>query len=272
MTLEEKIVTWIRSAKHDTGASAGKLLERMELVHYGASKESTLWAREGLTRESDERELAIAIEDTAQRDANSLGGYQSYGLRGFYEGQKKKAGFPFRFRVQAETSEMEGRDLDSEPATEKGVAKMMMRHTEAAVKMSLGASSSMFGFLERQNERLQQRIEELEKKNSEVLNMYERLMSLQHEREMASIKFTKDEDRKDDLISTLKTIGPGVVNRISGSEIFPGAKDPAIIEIQAFMSTLTPDQLPKLASVLKPEQSAALMSLINNNLKVLKDE
>ncbi len=272
ITNESRIVDWIRTAKHDQASSGGKELERLELVHYGASKEQTLWARDGLTRESDERELAIMICDAAQRDTDSLGGMQSYGLRAYYDGTKKK-GFPFRFRLNAEANEMvEGRDLDSEPPTEKGITKQLMRHTEGAIKLAVGVSTNMLASSERENERLRTRIETLETRNMEVLSMYEKLLSLQHEREMDAVKFANREKRLDEAVDLVKQIGPGIVNRVTGKEIFAGATDPAIIELRTFIGTVKQEQLMKIMEHLDGTQKLALMQMMNSNLPDVKEK
>jgi len=264
-SIEKGLVAWIRSAKYDTNVSKGIPLKRLELVHYGGRKEDTLYSLDDITTETDENEAANTLLHHAERDAEGLGGTQSYGIYAYY-GDGKRPAYKHRFRLSCVDPFGDAADIGSEPPTEKGITKQLMRHVEGMARINASSMGGIIAHYEKTIERLQKRVETLESRELESKEAYEELLSLKQTRDIEKLQAESKEKRIDDIVGTVKMLLPSVVNKLAGKEVVPGATDPVRIQVEAVVKTLKPEQLSKMMNVLEPQQAAALMTLISDTL------
>lgn len=257
-SIRNNLIVWIRANRFSS--THQKPLVRIEMLHSAAKGPEALDEFE-VTREVPDIDLVDSIEAVSGRDSESLGGRQTYILRPYYDGVRK-AGSPFRFRVQSSDPSMGEDAIDSEPATEKGLLRQSMRHTEVALSFNFKTQAMNMDMLYKQISRLTKRNEELEARLDNQGKMYEELRSLEHERELTTLRFEANEKRKDDAIAALRPLLPAVIQKVTGVEIDKDSH-PMLVQFQQFAKTLKPEQLPKLMAALDPEQAAQVMTLLD---------
>ena len=91
---------------------------------------------------------------------------------------------------------------------------------------------------------------------TEALELQERLMSVQHERDMEIIRAQQSDKRTDFLKEKLDMLAPVLVSKMIGK----GAGGAALGEelMRQFLKSLTPDQMSKIVGSLAPEQAAVI--------------
>src|SRR5215831_12274582 len=82
--------------------------------------------------------VILDVAESAQRDANDLGGLQTYAVYAYYSNDKTYVPRKI-FRVSAEDEIEREREGTTEPATEKGLLSQLMRHNENNNRNSLVA-------------------------------------------------------------------------------------------------------------------------------------
>src|SRR5690606_33058836 len=165
------------------------------------------------TRVSEESDMA------ANTDAMGIGGIVSYVLLAYVnDGDPPISRYPWKVTATIDTDDV---NLQGEQADMSGFLAQTHRHLENVHRMSIGLSTQTMSAMQQENQSLRQRILELESKNMEVLQMYEQLISLRHEREIAAADSMAKIRQRDEIVSMLRIITPAMVNRITGKKILP---------------------------------------------------
>lgn len=256
--LERNLFQWLRGQRIKKDGT--ERLVRVELLHSAAKGPESLEVFD-IDKETPEGDIVDMIRAAAERDCESLGGKQTYVVRPYHEGSRK-AGSPYRFRLNAPNADDAEDSLDSEPPTEKGLVRQAMRHTEVALQFNFKSQTLVTDALHKQIARLTKRNEELEERLDKVGKMYEELTTMRHERELMTIQAEAKERRIDNIVDSVRPLLPAMTQKLLGTEI---SKDshPALIQLQAFAKSLTPEQLAQLTQVLKPEQALQVMTLMD---------
>lgn len=235
-------------------------LARLRLLHLG-SRNSELWSVD-IEGNFNPDNTAFELAETAWDDASGMGGVQKYKVEAFY-GDSKKPGRIHRFAIDAR-----GDNLDSEfsePATSNGIVAQTMRHNEHLMRMAIGGSNAVIQQLGRQVEIMSKRMLAMEEKLWQGVEAREKLLTQAEEREIMRMEAEGSEKRKDEVLDTVKTLLPAVVDRMSHKALGPGSpegeKKMQDSKIAAFMESLTPEQKAEIGTVLKPHQLAALVEL-----------
>lgn len=257
----DRVRKWVMEC-YQTPPSDGDL-RGLKLVHLGL-KNSELWAKElgdDFTVEGIDP-LVNEILNEAWDDAESLGGIQKYKVEAYF-GTKKRAGRKKRFSMHA------GEDASdsefSEPANGKGLVAQQMRHNEALMKMSVNSFGQMMKMLGSQLEKTQAALDDALEKNYQMIELRERLLSEQEERELQRVMVMKQEDRKDELVEGVKLLLPSVVRRVSGKLLPENANaddNLAVESLKALASSLSQEQIQAIMSSLKPQQTVAFMEVL----------
>ncbi len=208
------------------------------------------------------QEATNDIEMRIVDDAEGLGGMQTYCVHSIYERRPDKPGSRFTIRETSADENME--DAESEPPTKTGIMSQMMRHNEAAIRMSLMASGHVMTTLKNTVSRQAETIEKLINEKMEGLTTMERLRSEEVERRIMLQKAESDEKMRGEVFDKLAMLLPIAVNRISGKNLLPEKKTGTETVIQGLIDSITPEQLEKLQGVLSPAQLIALMEIFQS--------
>jgi hypothetical protein len=194
--------------------------------------------------------LADLIHKRAHDDGRHFRGRSLYGVFAYRERD-----YLDRFFFVVEGLE-EHVSFGARDANLSGVTSQLMRHNEASARLAIGQTLDVIGHYKALLAAREKRIEELETKYWKVAELYERLTSMQHERELEVMRIQQADKRQDFLREKLDMIAPVII-----SKVMPGAsKGGALGEelVRQFLKSLSPAQMEAIVGSLKPEQAAVI--------------
>lgn len=260
-----KIEKWLRRQIY------GRKLERcekIELRHLAIGKhkgeEVQSYAIEARVEERELVELAEQIDSHAQEDANGMGALQRYVLLAYFKEDESSHG-RFVFRKSAEKDDEDGDSFDSEPPTKQGLVAQQMRHNEIIMRNSNFTMGQMLSMLKEQNRELQDENRTLRQERREQIETYEKLLSLQHERELETKRHEFMLKAKEQMFEKIALLAPAIVNRMMGKKVLPEKTTPESMALKALMDTITPEQMQKMNEVFTPDQLISILNLYESN-------
>jgi len=199
--------------------------------------------------------LAAEIETRAQEDGQHFRGPTLYGLFAYREVGKAHVERTF-LRVEGQGGR-ESFFQETEAPDGRGITSQLMRHNEVATRIALGQTSEIMEFYKRALEQRDRRIEDLENRHFKMLELYEKLQSMQHERDLEVVREQRADERTKFLKEKLDLLAPVLMNKLLGKE---GATAPALGEelMRQFLKSLAPNQIDALMGMLRPEQAAVI--------------
>jgi hypothetical protein len=212
-------------------------------------------------------ELAQTIHTRAVEDAIHQRGDVHYGLFAYANGQKNyvdrwflelAGGAGDVVSTGSTASSLATLDEDPERSQRTTLVGLLMKHTHASAQLAIGSNVDIVQHYKMESERKDQRIRELEERQTKVLAMYEELISLKHEREIDQLRATNSENRKNQLMDKVNMLIP-----VALSKVLPPAKSPALGEdlMRELFKSLKREQLTAIVSQLEPEQAAVIQTI-----------
>jgi len=195
--------------------------------------------------------LAEEIYRGAHNDGRHFRGRSLYGVFAYRERD-----YLDRFFFAVEGEEEQQPHFGTREANLSGVTSQLMRHNEASARLAIGQTLDVIGHYKSLLAAREKRIEELETKYWKVAELYERLTSMQHERDLEVMRIQQADKRQDFLREKLDMLAPVIV-----SKVIPGAaKGGALGEelIRQFLKSLSPKQMEAIVGSLTPEQAAVI--------------
>jgi hypothetical protein len=197
----------------------------------------------------DPTTLADMIQRRAHDDGRHFRGHSLYGVFAYRERDYLDRYF---FGVDGEETHPH---FGQREANLSGVTSQLMRHNEANARLAIGQTLDVIGHYKVLLTAREKRIEELEAKYWKVVELYERLTSLQHERELEVKRLEQADKRQDFLREKLDMLAPVLM-----AKIVPGATKGALGEelVRQFLKSLSPEQMQSIVGSLNPEQAAVI--------------
>ena len=258
---EQQVKDWIAARVLADNDECVKIVLRhltMEGRHQGDVLDVPVLVDEGLPVK-DAESLARQVVDAAQADADSIGGsVQMYALYAYY---KKKPECPRKvFRISPE-SELDRDVTPSEPPTEKGVASQLMRHLEAVQRISVQSQGYLFGMMERQLQRLQDKDERNGQQQVDMILLVQEILDGGHSRRLTERKEEAVISMREDAMGYLKVAAPIILNRLAGKPVFP-EKNKSFMLLASLLENLRPEQQALLRDGLDPAQMSVLAEIL----------
>ncbi len=149
----------------------------------------------------------------------------------------------------------------AEGPTVAGLTSQMMRHYEANMRGSTGSFLEVIAYLRALLAQREKRISELEEKHAKVLDLYERMTSMEHERQLATRRAALEERRFEYFGEKVNLLAPVVLSKLAGGG--PGGGSPIFKEeaVRQLAGSIDPSQFDALMRVLRPEQAAVLYEI-----------
>jgi hypothetical protein len=148
--------------------------------------------------------------------------------------------------------------------SEGAVVGELLRHLENKERIQAKLLDSILGGLTGEIERLGKRNTHLEMRDIERAEGYERLLSKQHERELATKKHLHNTQMTNELVNGVRMVIPTIANKIAGEKVLPqGPLTPTEQALQALLESITPEQMTKIQGALRPEQAMTVMETYN---------
>lgn len=205
--------------------------------------------------------VILDVAESAQRDANDLGGLQTYAVYAYYSIDKTYVPRKI-FRVSAEDEIEREREGTTEPATEKGLLSQLMRHNENNNRNSLVAMGYIL-------QTFQKELKESREQNKVFMNQQIDMTLLVQEVLDGAAKRRLEEKQAEIQVSVIEGVFehlkvglPVLINRLAGKEIFPAKMDRELYMMATLFEGLAPEQQAELTSMLRPEQLSVLAELL----------
>lgn len=185
-------------------------------------------------------------------DAESWGAVQRYVLLAFREGSKTpRERFPLLLDGGAD-----GNASLSEPANAAGLLAQTHRHLEATQRMHLAGFQQTITALTSENKRQAELIEKLMSERTEVFDLLGQIQKQDRDKFQLEQEAKRRDHQRDMVGEGLKLLIPGIINKIAPSN---EAKETAVT---ALVESLDDSQREVIFSALKPQQQAALGSIL----------
>lgn len=199
-----------------------------------------------------------AIQDVAKSYAELLRGSQTFAVVVTASDS----------RVARRTFALEGGAIaaqkNHQPSSDGHVISELLRHLENKERIQARLFDSTIGQLTSEIERQSKRNAHLELRDMERAEAYERILSKQHERELATKKHLHNTQMQNELVNGVRMIIPTIANKVAGEKILPEAKlTPKEQSLQALLESITPEQMAEMQKILNPFQAMAVMEAYN---------
>jgi hypothetical protein len=193
--------------------------------------------------------LADAVYRKAEDDGRHFRGRSVYGVFAFRDRDYVDRLF---FTIDGDEDQAY---FGQREANLSGVTTQLMRHNEANARLAIGQTLDVISHYKALLAAREKRIEELESKYWKVVELYERLTSMQHERELEVKRLEQADKRQEFLREKLDMLAPVLM-----SKIVPGANKGALGEelIRQLLKSLSPEQMQTIVGALSPEQAAVI--------------
>lgn len=242
--------------------------EQVRAKHKGRSLSLSLWnhADDGRGSQIDAWDVPDQLDVTpiwndvqkvAQKDAELLRGTQTYAIM-----VSVGAACIARRLFQLEGGRIER--LAGRGTPEDSVVPALLRHLENKERVMIRLVEGCIGGLAKENERLLLRNEKLEMRDQERAEGYERLLSKQQERDLATTRQKAELQLKQEIANDMRMLAPHIANKLIGHKALPeGPLSPDMMSLRAFLESITPEQMAKLQDTLNPAQGATVMEFYN---------
>lgn len=227
--------------------------------------------KEELNKPNDEIAADIIIEAVDDAKNHPRGGTQTYAIL-IYRGTEDVYQARRQFYVKTKGNNYDTDDLiqETEPANEKGLTALSMRHMDNAMNRLSQMSYQMSTFFDREAARKDKRIEELEKGRLSTIIVMEQMLDRQQERELALRRESRMENLKDKGVNKLEQFLPLVAGKIfpslltaNGSPELKALGQQVGVQttIGAFFESLDKTQIKKILSILNEDEAIAFIEL-----------
>jgi len=151
---------------------------------------------------------------------------------------------------------------ETESADARGLVSQMMRHTEASARIALGQTLEIVEHYKSISKERGERVISLEEKQMQVIELFERLISLQHERDLATIRERRADKKHDFVREKLDMLTPVLMSKVLGAGDPKGSGSLMGEELlRQFLKSLKSEQMRAIWSALSPEQAATMFEL-----------
>lgn len=201
------------------------------------------------------------IATAAQDDANAMNsGVQTYAIYAYYTGNANYV--PRRiFRVAAE-EEMEREAGPSEPATEKGLTAMLMRHLEVVSKNSLVSMGYIIQTFQKEVNEQRAMNKEFLKQQVDMALLVQETMNDSHKRRLEEKQAELQVSVIEGAFEHLKVVFPIIANRLIGKEVYPEKMNKETYLMATLFETLSPQQQEMFQNGLEPKQLTILSEIL----------
>jgi len=259
---KKKISRWLRPLIFPFDESEPKA-ETLVLKHVGVNGKFADVRAGAVGPNPDEdrfQKILSGFEESIVDDCEGSGGVQKYVIQAL----NKDSHIIGRMTVRCtatRTEEENTYDSETEPPNAQGLTVALMRHVEATNRVSIGGWGNIITTQRQQIESLTEQNAVLVQRHLDMLENIEALSAAKHEREMDMIKEQNSAEIKQRIGRTFTALLPAVVKKMTGADIGP-VTDPDTLSMREFLQTISEEELEKISSIIGPEKSMALLSML----------
>lgn len=204
--------------------------------------------------DEDLREISIGVEESAQNNADAVGGVVRYELHLIKEGGTTAAQYAFRMRGEDESS-----DGGEERADASGVLAQTMRHHEAMARLYTQTMHSAIGTLAARIDDDAKTIASLRREQSEQYALLESARSEEAQREVMMLEHVEKQRLAQWGVGKLDALLPLIIARLSGKPL-SSTQESSVL--QSFLQGLSSEQLAGMARTLSSEQQVVFWTML----------
>lgn len=264
---KKKIARWLRPLVFPFEEGEPKA-EWIKLLHVGPTGKFAD-VRSGKVGDNPDEARFQAIvngmEESIVDDCEGTGGVQKYVIQALNKEMNVISRTAIRCTA-TRTVEENSYDSETEPPNATGLTTALMRHVEATNRISVGGWGNIINTQRQQIETLTEQNNVLVQKHLDMLSIMEELSQAKHERELDVMKEQNSAEIKQRIGRTFTALLPAVVKKMTGADIGP-VTDPDTLSMREFLQTISEDELEKISSILGPDKSMALLSMLQGEAK-----
>jgi hypothetical protein len=136
-----------------------------------------------------------------------------------------------------------------------------MRHLEAVQRISVQSQGYLFGMMERQLQRLQDKDERNGQQQVDMMLLVQEVLDGAHGRRLTERKEEAVINMREDAMGYLKVAAPILLNRLAGKPLFP-EKNKSFMLLASLLENLRPEQQKFLRDGLDPAQLSVLSEIL----------
>lgn len=213
--------------------------------------------------------LATMIQQSAESDADAVGGVQKYAVLS-YHGDSEKHTARFIIRAAAENDDDD--EFSSEPANAKGGYAQTLRHNEIIMKAAMTGIAAAQQSLQRALARQTENNERLERERMETFQVYRTLLDAQAEKEMEARKLEMREKAINQSIDALKGILPIVAQKMLLPAKPESQPSKALVQASQESPTTATDNAQDKPSEAKTNEGANVKAVVGDFISSLTPE
>jgi hypothetical protein len=211
--------------------------------------------------ETDLVTLAEEIRGKMNDEGRQLRGPTLFALFSFRTGQPMHVDRMLR-RVEGTAGGNNALFGETEASDARGIVAMMMRHNEASARIALGQTLEIVEHYKSISKERGERVAALEERQEENIKLFERLMSLQHEREMEKLREHRKDEGRAYLRQKIDLVAPVLLSKVLSAGMPKGGGTVMGEEVlRQFLKSLQPEQVQAIIASLGPEQIVSMVEL-----------
>jgi hypothetical protein len=250
-----------QSVRNMTDHGSCVKIELRQIVDGGANRPMNEWAIKDVSEASSDdavEELAAEIYAYAQEDANAYSTPNRYVLCAWFGSQKQADARSPAFVMRGEGDAEAG---PTETADAKGLAAQAMRHVEVIMRQATSSYAQVLDAQDKTIARLSNALEKREDREISVMELANDLITHKQDGEIRLMEARQKAKQKEAIGSAIKMIGPVLVNKFAGKDIFPSDDSPLMVSLEGVFEEIPDDVFMEFASKLSEPARIALTEL-----------
>lgn len=275
-TEQDPLAEWI--GRQFETAINGLHPDLITLGHLNVNDQCAPMDRYAITEPTQAAAVRVAthLRVEARRDAEHRSGLQRYAIH-IHWPQDAGEEQPMYMAFSVDGSAVRATDMTgaTEPPTDQGTLKMVMRWNEQLMRAFMGGSQQQQEDTERREQRLLQRIDDLEVGRMKFVELTEGLVSASAERDLQTKAAQNTEDRKDkaleEVLGIVQLVKPKLLAKLAGGKL--GAdQGPSMALFRHLFEGISIEQMKAIQATLPPDKQTAFVELYQSVMDVPKQD
>jgi hypothetical protein len=222
--------------------------------------------------------FASQLRYLARADAETRGTLQRYAVHIVWPTEADQHPAYMAFSVDGGSIGNQELTSSTEPPTDQGTLKMVMRQNEMLFRLVTSGQVQKDADTAMREERLQGRITELEVGRMKFVELTEEMLTTQSDRTIAATQAANTEERKtkalDEVLEIAALVKPKLMAKMAGGSIGDPAKDggATIALFRHLFEGMTIEQMKTIQATLPPDKQAGFVELYTGIMNVPEDD
>lgn len=224
------------------------------------------------------KQFASQLRYLARADAEHRGTLQRYAVHIVWPTEADEHPSYMAFSVDGSSIRNQELTSSTEPPTDQGTLKMVMRQNEMLFRLVTAGQVQKDADTAEREQRMQARITELEVGRMKFVELTEEMLNARSDREIAATAAANTEERKTKALSeamdVVALVKPKLMAKLAGGAIGDPAKDggATVALTRHIFEGMNIEQIKALQATLPPAKQAAFVELYTGVMNVPEDD